>query len=88
MLYIGQLKFFFVVSTPGSSRQAHRWGLKEGKLSRDNGKICVVRTVDNFGATRLCIEAFEYFTPEIPEVSLKCAFVSLERITSAILILD
>mmetsp|Transcript_17043 Transcript_17043/g.22113 ORF Transcript_17043/g.22113 Transcript_17043/m.22113 type:complete len:336 (-) Transcript_17043:598-1605(-) len=50
-----------------SSRQAQRWGLKEGKLSRDNGKICVTRTIDNFASTRTCTEAFEYFTPEIPE---------------------
>ena len=65
-----------IIKKIGSSRQAHRWGLKEGKLSRDNGKICVVRTIDNFGATRLCIEGFEYFTPEIPEVSTIFSLVS------------
>lgn len=63
-----------VEDTPGSlglgecsNRHSSKWGLKEGKLSRDNGKFCVVRTIDNFGATRPCTEFFEHFIPEIPE---------------------
>eukprot|EP00814_Leptocylindrus_danicus_P008249 CAMPEP_0116031650 /NCGR_PEP_ID=MMETSP0321-20121206/17685_1 /TAXON_ID=163516 /ORGANISM="Leptocylindrus danicus var. danicus, Strain B650" /LENGTH=242 /DNA_ID=CAMNT_0003506905 /DNA_START=1 /DNA_END=727 /DNA_ORIENTATION=- len=39
------------------SSKGQRWGLKEGKLSRDNGKICVVRKIDNAAATRPCTEA-------------------------------
>mmetsp|Transcript_16352 Transcript_16352/g.23981 ORF Transcript_16352/g.23981 Transcript_16352/m.23981 type:complete len:248 (+) Transcript_16352:145-888(+) len=50
-----------------NNKHARRWGLKRGKLSRNNSQICVVRTLDNGAATRMCSEGwFEHLTAEIP----------------------
>lgn len=49
-----------------SERRALKWGLKNGRLSRDNDRSCVVRTLDNGAAIRPCSEAHEHLTLSVP----------------------
>eukprot|EP00638_Chattonella_subsalsa_P010040 CAMPEP_0117750712 /NCGR_PEP_ID=MMETSP0947-20121206/10538_1 /TAXON_ID=44440 /ORGANISM="Chattonella subsalsa, Strain CCMP2191" /LENGTH=329 /DNA_ID=CAMNT_0005568945 /DNA_START=62 /DNA_END=1051 /DNA_ORIENTATION=- len=46
------------------------WGLKDGQLSRDNGKQCVVRQKDNSAGIAKCSLAFEHISLAIPEQSI------------------
>lgn len=47
---------------PGS----YKWGLKEGKLSQDNGKRCVARLQDNNAVMAKCVDAYEYTSMDVP----------------------
>ena len=47
---------------------ALQWGLRDGQLSTNNGKLCVARLSDNTGVMAKCSEASEYTTMEVPTV--------------------
>lgn len=47
---------------------AYQWGLRDGQLSANNGKICVARLADNTAVMAKCSEASEYVTMEVPTV--------------------
>jgi hypothetical protein len=47
---------------------AMKWGLSDGKLSIDNGRMCLVRLADNTGAMAKCSVANEYISMDIPTV--------------------
>lgn len=51
-----------------SSSGAMKWGLSDGKLSIDNGRMCLVRLPDNTGAMAKCSEANEYMSMDVPTV--------------------
>jgi len=51
-----------------SSKGAMKWGLSDGKLSINNGKMCLVRKADNTGAMERCSVANEYMSMDIPTV--------------------
>lgn len=47
---------------------ALQWGLRDGQLSTNNGKLCVARLADNSAVLAKCSEASEYVTMEVPVV--------------------
>jgi hypothetical protein len=49
-----------------SDSTASSWGLQNGQLTHDNGKMCVVRTPDNLAELVPCTVAFEYIGLEVP----------------------
>ena len=57
-----------IEKTSCSSSGALRWGLSDGKLSIDNGRMCLVRLADNTGAMAKCSDANEYISMDIPTV--------------------
>lgn len=47
---------------------AYKWGLRDGQLSYDNGKMCVARLSDNSAELARCNEMNEYITMDLPVV--------------------
>jgi hypothetical protein len=57
-----------IEKTSCTTSGAMKWGLSDGKLSIDNGKMCLVRLADNSGAMARCNVANEYISMDIPTV--------------------
>jgi hypothetical protein len=50
-----------------TSSGALRWGLEsDGRLSVNDGKLCVARLVNNKAVLAPCSEAFEFITMDVP----------------------
>jgi len=55
------------------------WGLKDGRLSRENGKTCIVRKKDNTASVDKCSNGFEHIALAIPEKSVNQREVYLQE---------
>jgi len=68
-----------------TSSSSLKWGLSDGKLSSQNGKMCIARLVDDSAVMEKCQVASEYITMDVPKVytedDLKHLLLNQENLT-------